>query len=150
MGLVANGADVDDVEILDDGSLLLSFEGGNSATLLPLSHADEDVLLCSHDAARPITACAWSVYFDGSDVGLNSSADEDVDGFSIGRNGTLYVSTLGNFAVAGLSAKVAMCLPASTRGRAADVLRILQRVLRRSANLGNSVPESLIDAIDLK
>ena len=38
------------------------------------------------------------MYFDGSDVGLSTSADEDVNGVWIDpANGTIYLTTVGAF-----------------------------------------------------
>jgi hypothetical protein len=43
------------------------------------------------------------MYFDGSDVGLNTDAGEDIDGLYVANNGTIYLSTRGAFAVTGVS-----------------------------------------------
>jgi hypothetical protein len=52
------------------------------------------------------TAGSWSIYFDGSDVGLATNGNEDVNALYVREtagNPTLYFSTLGNFAVTGAS-----------------------------------------------
>src|SRR5262249_9484441 len=51
----------------------------------------------------------WELYFDGSDVGLEDRTDEDIDALIIrspdvpGAMPILYLSTLGNFDVPGVS-----------------------------------------------
>ena len=84
--------------LLDDGRLLVSVAGSFSA--LGVSGADEDLMA--------FDGIAWSMYFDGSDVGLTSS-DEDLDAIFVapaaGNNPTLYFSTRGSFSVSGLSGR---------------------------------------------
>ncbi len=94
-GLEASGEDTDAIELLDDGRLLVSTSGAVSVT--GVSGEDKDVL-----AFTPGAPGTWAMYFDGSDVGLTTSA-EDVDGVAF-RNGNVYLSTTGNFGVSsGLS-----------------------------------------------
>jgi hypothetical protein len=57
---------------------------------------DEDLLRCV-GTFGPTTTCTWSVYFDGSDVGLSTATSEDVDSVSIASNGDIRLSTLGDF-----------------------------------------------------
>jgi hypothetical protein len=94
VGLEASGEDVDAVELLEDGRLLVSTSGAVSVT--GVSGADEDVL-----AYTPGAPGSWALYVDGSDLALTNSA-EDVDGVAF-RDGTVYLSTTGNFGVVGLS-----------------------------------------------
>ncbi|HSF61849.1 MAG TPA: PKD domain-containing protein, partial [Gaiellaceae bacterium] len=93
VGLEASGEDVDAVELLEDGRLLVSTSGAVSVT--GVSGADEDVL-----AYTPGAPGTWALYVDGSDLALTNSS-EDVDGVAF-RDGTVYLSTTGNFGVAGL------------------------------------------------
>lgn len=81
-------ADVDALEVVDDDTFYVSFlfplpiVTGVSGVVMP-----EDVLL--YDAG------VWSMYFDGSDVGL-SPLLENVDGFEILPDGGVLISTLGD------------------------------------------------------
>lgn len=43
------------------------------------------------------------MYFDGSDVGLSNSSNEDVDALAVDVSGALYLSTFGAFTANGLS-----------------------------------------------
>ena len=107
VGLTTNGEDVDAFDILSDGSLVISTIDGGGVP--GVSFNDEDLVRCGSFVSGSNTSCAWSMYFDGSDVGLNSGS-EDVDGVAV-LGGDIYLSTTGNFGVAGLS------------GQGADVFR---------------------------
>ncbi len=99
----SNGEDVDAFEILPDGSILLSAVGNfNPDPDFAIDRRDEDVIRCVPSGGLPITACTWSDYFDGSDVGLSNGGGEDVVGISQ-KDGDFYLTTLGGFAVSGLS-----------------------------------------------
>ncbi|HSF61226.1 MAG TPA: SdiA-regulated domain-containing protein, partial [Gaiellaceae bacterium] len=91
VGLEAGGEDVDAVELLANGHLLVSTRDLVSVT--GVSGEDEDVL-----ELDPVTGI-WAMYFDGTDVGLANAA-EDVDGFGLSGS-TIYLSTTGNFSVTG-------------------------------------------------
>ncbi len=100
VGLSTSGEDVDAVEVLANGDLLLSTTGDLSAN--GLTGVDEDVSKFSPTSLGPSTSGSWSLYFDGSDVGLSTSAGEDVDGLAL-SNGDIYLSTVGGFSVTGVS-----------------------------------------------
>jgi hypothetical protein len=56
------------------------------------------------------------MYFDGSDVGLADSGNEDVSGLDISPNGDILLSTLGDFLVPGISGTnedIFVCVPTS-------------------------------------
>jgi len=98
----ANAEDLDAFAILENGDLLVSSVGNNRVPGVGRANRDEDLLRCQPNAV-PVTACTWSVYFDGSDVGLNNSADEDVDGVALAGAAAIQLSTVGAFNVSGLS-----------------------------------------------
>ncbi len=91
--------DVDGLARLADGSLLLSFDSpvknlpGIGSTVVD----DSDVVLYD-----PATG-QYSWYFDGSDVGLTTTA-EDVDALALLPDGRLLLSTYGVLKVTGLTA----------------------------------------------
>ena len=97
VGLNNSGEDVDAIDLLDDGRLLVSTLG--SASVPGVSSSDEDVLAFTPDLLGTTTAGAWSLYFDGSDVGLANSSNEDPNALSVDRAGKIHLSTLGDFAV---------------------------------------------------
>jgi hypothetical protein len=103
VGLTTSSEDVDAIQLLSNGNLLLSTAGSFSVS--GISGADEDIIMFAPSAgglADDSSVGTWSLYFDGSDVGLSSSS-EDVEGLAISSSGDLYLSTLGSFSVSGLS-----------------------------------------------
>lgn len=98
--LTSGSEDIDTVIALPDGSLLFSVYG--SARLGDLRGRDEDLLHFTPTALGQVTAGSWTIYFDGSAVGLTEGS-EDVTAATLGADGTLYLATKGDFAVAGLA-----------------------------------------------
>jgi hypothetical protein len=97
--LTTGNENVDAFELLSDGSLIISTAGSFSVT--GASGVDEDLARCA-GTFGPSTSCTWSLYFDGSDVGLGDSG-ENVDAVAAASNGDLYFSVAGSFAVPGLA-----------------------------------------------
>ncbi|MEM9774824.1 MAG: hypothetical protein AAF902_09605 [Chloroflexota bacterium] len=85
--------DVDAFALLDDGSLLLSIAGD---TTIPDVGAvdDSDIIRFVPTKIGRKTEGSFQMYFDGSDVGLTTNA-EDIDGLSILDDGRIVISTLG-------------------------------------------------------
>lgn len=90
-GLTEGSEDVDALELLG-GDLLLSTQGALNAT--GLTAADEDLVR--------VSGGTFSLYFDGSDVGLTASG-EDVDAIALDASQRIHLSTLDAFDVIGLS-----------------------------------------------
>jgi hypothetical protein len=101
VGLSTSDEDVDAIELLPDGRLLVSTLGSVSVTGVS-SGQDEDLLVFTPTSLGSNTAGTWALYFDGSDVGLSSS-DEDLDAVAVDATGRIYLSTTGSFSVTGLS-----------------------------------------------
>ncbi|MFZ5998022.1 MAG: Ig-like domain-containing protein [Nitrospirota bacterium] len=113
VGLSTDTEDVDAIDLLPDGRLVISTTGG--FTVPGLSGQDVDLIACS-GTFGPTTTCTWSMYFDGSDVGLSADGGEDIDGAAIGGDGKIYLSTLGSFSVPGVTGAdedVFVCTPTS-------------------------------------
>jgi K319-like protein/multicopper oxidase len=93
---LGTGADIDALVVVDADTFYMSLEQ-NAGTAVPTlgSIQDEDVV--KYDAG------VWTLYFDGSDVGLADSNDEDVDAFDILTDGSAIVSTRSNVDVPGIS-----------------------------------------------
>jgi hypothetical protein len=114
VGLDASSDNIDALDILPDGRLLISTTGDPTVPVLT-SLADEDILAFTPTTLGPTTSGSWALYFEGSDVALGSSS-EDIDAVDVGPNGAIYLSTLGDFAVTGLSGfdeDVFICSPTS-------------------------------------
>jgi sugar lactone lactonase YvrE len=114
VGLDTTSENIDALDILLDGRILISTTG--NPTVPGLSGlADEDILAFTPTTLGTTTRGTWAWYFDGSDVALGSSS-EDLDALDIGPNGAIYLSTLGDFAVTGISGfdeDIFVCSPTS-------------------------------------
>ncbi len=93
--------DIDALHQLSDGSLLLSLEG--PLTLAGLAVDDSDVLRFVPSSLGTNTAGTFSLYFDGSDVGLTLNG-EDVNSLSLSDAGLL-LSINGNASVTGAAGR---------------------------------------------
>lgn len=102
VGLTTNGEDTDGLDVLDDGSLLISTSGTMRVT--GLTARDEDIALFFPSSLGDSSSGSYAMWFDGSDVGLSSSSSEDVDAISLRPDGSSFaLSTRGNFGVTDLS-----------------------------------------------
>ncbi|HZM25661.1 MAG TPA: hypothetical protein VFC02_28180, partial [Anaerolineales bacterium] len=101
VGLDSSSDYIDAIDILSDGKLLISTRG-NPTVPGPTGLADEDLLRFTPGTLGNTTSGAWDLYFDGSDVGLSTNSQEDVDALDVAANGDIYLSTLGDFSVTGV------------------------------------------------
>jgi acid phosphatase type 7 len=99
VGLTEPADDVDALEILPDGRIVISTAGPSSAEA---AAADEDLLVFEASSLGETTAGMLTHFFDGRDVGLGE-VGEDVDAAAIGAGGEIYLSTRGAFSVSGLA-----------------------------------------------
>jgi len=94
--------DVNAFTIMDDGSILLSFDRVTGLSIGAVQ--DEDIIRFIPTSLGSHTAGSFEWYFDGSDVGLDSRG-EDIDAIGFTADGKLVISTVGNFSAGGLSGK---------------------------------------------
>ncbi len=99
VGLTQPAEDVDAVELLPDGRLLISTTYNFSVP--GLSGKDTDLIEFTPISLGENTDGTWAIYFDGSDVGIDRR-DEDVDGLAVNSAGDVYLSVVRKFSVAGL------------------------------------------------
>ena len=114
VGLTTNDEDVDAFTRLGDGRLLVSTLG--NVSVAGASGADEDLLAFTPAQLGATTSGAWAMVFDGSDVGLSSTSNEDVNGVWVDAAGKLYLTTVGSFSVTGASgdgSDIFTCTPSS-------------------------------------
>lgn len=115
VGLTTDGEDVDGVALTADGKLLISTGGAIGAG--GLTGQDEDLFAFTPTALGQTTSGSWAMYFDGSDVGLQTTAAEDVNGVWLDMaNGRLFLTTVGAFSVtnsSGDGSDVFICAPGS-------------------------------------
>lgn len=100
VGLSLSGEQIDAIEVLPDGRVLISPVG--TISVPGASGAGEDLLALRPTSLGATTAGTWTVYFDGSDVALTGTG-EKVDAAAVGPDGLIELSTSGAFAVPGLS-----------------------------------------------
>lgn len=102
VGLSSSSENVDAITVLAGGDLVISTSGSYSVS--GASGGDEDLILFMPTSLGTSTSGSWSPYFDGSDVGLNSSSDEDVWGTWVEEStGAVYLTTRDQFSVSGIS-----------------------------------------------
>ena len=112
VGLTTTSEDIDALDVLSDGRIVISTLEGVSVT--GVSAVDEDLLVFTPITLGATTTGTWAWYFDGSDVGLSTTTAEDVNGVWVSSTGQVYLSTLGAFAVTGVSgdgADIFICTP---------------------------------------
>lgn len=119
VGLTNDAEDIDAIALLPDGSWLVSTVGNVSVPGVA-SAGREDLLRFVPQSLGENTAGTWSLYLDGSDVGLTTSS-ENIDSVDLLPDGSLLISTTGNVSVPGV-----------TSGVSQDVLRF------QSLTLGNT------------
>ncbi|HET9906304.1 MAG TPA: hypothetical protein VFQ23_06675, partial [Anaerolineales bacterium] len=111
----ASSENIDALEVLQDGRLLISTTGNPTVTGVS-GAADEDILQFTPTTLGANTTGLWTLYFDGSDVGLGDVSSEDVDALDIDASGNIYLSATGLFSVPGVSGDdedVFVCAPSS-------------------------------------
>lgn len=116
VALTTSAESIDAVAVTPAGSLAISTSGNPTVTGLS-GLADEDVIVFNASALGSGTSGTWSWLFDGSDVGLSNTANEDIDGLWIDASGALFVSTVGIFnvpAVSGDGNDIAKFMPTTT------------------------------------
>ena len=101
VGLSDLGEDIDAIGFDSDGNLIISTLGAFSAG--GVSGRDEDLWKFTATSLGQNSSGSWSQYFDGSDVGLADSGDEDVWGTWLDANGDIYLTTRNIFSVNGVS-----------------------------------------------
>lgn len=102
VGLTTTGEDIDALAISATGQLVISTIDPPSVTGLT-GLADEDLIAFTPGTLGSVTSGTWSYYFDGSDVDLATNNNEDVDAACITATGEILLSTIGTFAVTGVS-----------------------------------------------
>ena len=91
------GSDLFGFSILDSDSILMSFS--SAVTVNGLAVTPQDVVRFDATSLGSTTAGTFSMYLDGSDVGLDTTA-EKIDSVSLLPDGRVLISTTGNPAVA--------------------------------------------------
>lgn len=112
VGLTKASEDIDALDLLPDGRLVISTLGAYAVA--GAQGKSDDLLSFSPDSLGAVTSGTWSLYFDGSDVGITPATN--VDGISVATNGHIYLTTAENFSLSGQSIAdedVFQCTPVS-------------------------------------
>lgn len=88
VGLDKNPENINAIEVLPDGRILISTTGRTSVPGIKGAQ-NEDILVFTPTSTGANTAGTWALYFDGSDVGMRTV----IDGLAVGPNGDIYIST---------------------------------------------------------
>ena len=102
VGLTTTAEDIDALFVSPSGQLVVSTLDAPSVSGLS-GLQDEDLIAFTPTSLGSVTAGTWSYYFDGSDVDLATSSNEDVDAACNTSTGKILLSTLGAFSVPGVS-----------------------------------------------
>ena len=141
VGLTTNNEDVDAITILPSGAIGISTLGDPTVTGLA-SLADEDIIAFTPTALGSVTAGNWAQYFDGSDVGLSTNNNEDLDAVDVAATGVMSLSTIGAFSVTGVTGVDEDCFQftptttgATTAGTFSSYFVAASRGIPTSANI---------------
>ena len=103
--LVFDGSDVgigsleiSGMAVLPSGDILMTFTAAGNVG--GLSVDDSDIVAFAPTSLGTTTSGSFSLYFDGSDVGLTSNG-EDVDSIALAPDGRLIISSTGGFSGTG-------------------------------------------------
>ena len=104
VGLSKSEEALDGIAFTPDGRLVVSTTGkydvlGTSGNI---TGTDKDLIAFNATSFGANTAGTWTLYFEGSDVGLTDS-NEDIDGVWIDSNNKVYLTTKGAFQVSGVT-----------------------------------------------
>ncbi len=103
-GLYTNGADIDAIDLLDDGRLLISLRGRTQLPGLAEAADGDDVLIFNPAALRKTSSVAWAFALRGSELGLKGLQEENLDGIVMVDSDTLQMSFDDSSAIPGLVA----------------------------------------------
>lgn len=116
VGFDTSAENVDAIGFTSDGNLVVS---SSASFIVPgVSGNVEDLLAFTATSLGQTTSGTWRMHFDGSGVELGDVVSEDVNGVWINDvNGDIHLSTIGAFAVTGVSgggADISKCILGST------------------------------------
>lgn len=97
VGLTNPSEDIDTLDLLPDGRLIVSTAGAYAVS--GAQGKGDDLLSFSPATLGATTSGMWALYFDGSDVGIKPATN--VDGVSVAANGVIFLSTAKDFSPAG-------------------------------------------------
>ncbi|NEQ52969.1 MAG: hypothetical protein F6K11_22985, partial [Leptolyngbya sp. SIO3F4] len=115
LGLSGRAGNIDGLTQVSNGDLLISISGKKSLSDVGKVR-DEDILRLTPTTTGDDTKGSWSMYLDGSNVGLKAYS-ENIDALSLNDSGDLFLSTHGDFdvtTVAGANEDILVYTPSSS------------------------------------
>ena len=112
VGLTTTDEDIDAISFAPNGNLIVSTVGPFSVT--GVSGNREDLVSFAATSLGTTTSGSWTMYFDGSDVGLGTISTEQINEIWIDTTGKIHITTSGSFSVTGLSGNASdifICTP---------------------------------------
>jgi uncharacterized membrane protein len=113
VGLTTNGEDVNAITLAENGALVVSTVGNFNVP--GISGSDEDLIALKYESLGGNTSGEWHLFFDGSRLDLDDTADEAVWGsWYDTATKTLYLTTRGDYSIpnsSGTGADVFSCSP---------------------------------------
>lgn len=105
VGLTTGAEDVDAIDFDESGNLVVSVTGAFRApgSSGEVRGDDEDLFVLNNGVLGPNTSGQWSLYFDGSDVGLTTSSEDIGALWADHAEDKLYFATYGNYSLPGLT-----------------------------------------------
>ena len=97
VGLTNASEDIDALDLLPDGRLVISPVGSYAVT--DAQGKGDDVLSFAPASLGATTSGTWALYFDGSDVGIKPKTN--IDGISVAADGQIFLTTVNNFSLSG-------------------------------------------------
>ncbi|MEZ5594499.1 MAG: cadherin-like domain-containing protein [Gammaproteobacteria bacterium] len=114
VGLGPLGENIDAIGFAPDGRLVISASGWLSVA--GVFAQDEDLVAFEAVSLGQTTQGSWTLYVDGSDVGLNTASEDIVGSWINAGLGDIYLATRGSFSVngaSGTSSDIVRCVPGS-------------------------------------
>ncbi|MCB1814214.1 MAG: tandem-95 repeat protein, partial [Candidatus Competibacteraceae bacterium] len=114
VGLGPLSENIDAIGFAPDGRLVISASGWLSVA--GVFAQDEDLVAFEAVSLGQTTQGSWTLYVDGSDVGLNTASEDIVGSWINVGLGDIYLTTRGSFSVngaSGTSSDIVRCVPGS-------------------------------------
>ncbi|MBW7881053.1 MAG: pectin esterase [Caldilineaceae bacterium] len=153
LGLTTNGEDINALDVLPDGRLIIStlgnavvFSDSNNSGSPQIAAEPMDLLALTPDTPGNYASGTWAIYFDGSDIEFDKK-DENIDAVDVAANGDIYLSTSGDIKTSTLKTKdedIVVCAsPTTGANTACSSLTLYYN--GKAAGVGNTD----VDAIEL-
>ncbi|MCI0555385.1 MAG: DNRLRE domain-containing protein [Anaerolineae bacterium] len=101
VGILTSGQSMNNFHMVDADTILMSFT--DPGTIGALSVEPVDIVRFDATSLGETTAGTFSMYFDGNDVGLEDSVNEEIDALDVLPDGRILISTFASATLPGLN-----------------------------------------------